>query len=112
VFRDSLAFEYASTEVLLQPFIDALELEGNYALKPPCYERPTVNSWNANCTHGSTWNMLHAQKVMAGDLPSGIKHRNDDNSHNVADTDPIHLPSVTNDCTGQSDCIIDTITVS
>lgn len=90
-------------------------MEGFYKLKDPCYYSPTVGPTDdPTCWHGAKWHDLITQQTMAGDLGSDKKSvKNDDNFHLVADTNPIHLPSITTTCDVPSvTCAIESITVS
>ena len=76
-----------------------MKLEGYYKLKPACYAYPTVGPTDdPTCGHGAPWHDYVTEKTMGGDLDSMITLVNDDNFHEVQDTDPIHLPSITNTC--------------
>jgi len=99
----------------LAPFIAGLEVEGSYGTKPPCYFRPTFNEYSPVCLHGTPFNSARTQNIMGGDLPEGVTLINDDNFHNVADTDPIHLPNVQSSCADRAageKCTINIQTVS
>lgn len=45
----------AYTQQLLQPFLDALLLEGYNMFKPPCYGHELINPTVPTCLHGSDW---------------------------------------------------------
>lgn len=50
------------------PFIEAMELEGFYGMKAPCYNKNLVNpDTPKQCLVGSPWTMK-AQVMMGGDL--------------------------------------------
>lgn len=49
---------------------------------------------------------------MGGDLGSNISVENDDNFHEVQDTNPIHLPEIDTTCDNSTPCALKTITVS
>ena len=75
---------YKSKEVL-DPLLDALELEGYYYSKPACNNKPyLVNPDDVTCLHGSPWNMQISQKTMGGDLPgTNMGINSNDNFHDV-----------------------------
>ena len=77
--------------------VNALILEGYNNFKPPCYKSPLVNSPDPTCMHGSPWAEF-AQASLGGleGTPTSVK--TDANFHLVADTNPIHLPEIENDC--------------
>jgi hypothetical protein len=115
VAQDFTGYSEASTQIVLQPLLDAMTLEGSYAMKPPCYAKPLINPDDPTCLHGSPWNAQFTQKIMGGDFEnSHIKVRNNDNFHRVQSVAPVHLPTVTTTCDKnvKSDCFLDTITVS
>ena len=33
----------------MKPLIEAMELEGSYVMKPPCYNRTLINKKNPKC---------------------------------------------------------------
>lgn len=47
---------------MLTPIVDALKLEGNYHLKPPCYEAKK----DQDCWEESPWTRDVANRVMSG----------------------------------------------
>jgi len=47
--------------------VEAMNLEGNYYTKPPCYNVHTVNEDSPTCLKGSPWSET-AQISMGGDL--------------------------------------------
>ena len=50
-------FAETSTQAVLKPLIEAMKLEGSYALKPPCYDVDLVNRKDdPTCGHGSPFN--------------------------------------------------------
>lgn len=90
-----------------------MELEGFYKLKDPCYTQPLVNPTDdPSCWHGSKWHDYITQQTMGGDLGSNISVENDDNFHEVQDTNPIHLPEIDTTCDNSTPCALKTITVS
>lgn len=102
------------SHVLLKGMLDAMELEGNYNLKPPCYSHQLIDPSSKTCTSGSPWIDQHAQLTMAGPLANHITLSNQDNFHRVYTVTPVHLPQVNNTCNEQSDkpCTLFTVTVS
>lgn len=68
---DEVSAEYdqmqAETEDLLKPLVEAMELEGSYAMKDPCYDNTLVSRDDPKCLKGSPWT-VEAQKIMAGDI--------------------------------------------
>lgn len=64
-FIDQIVFDNptslnTNTSQVLQPLIDAMVLEGNYQLKPPCYNIDLINPESLTCLHGSPWNDLYS----------------------------------------------------
>lgn len=60
--REELYQKAKRTQAYLDPVIDALKLEANYALKPPCYKVKTgEDCWNEN-----PWTRDYANAKMAG----------------------------------------------
>ena len=46
-----------STAKVIKPLLDAMKLEGSYALKPPCYDHDLINrKTDPTCGHGSPFN--------------------------------------------------------
>jgi len=43
------------TKSYMKPLLDAMHLEGSYALKQPCYSKTLVNEYSPKCQHGSPW---------------------------------------------------------
>ena len=102
-----------STAEIVAPMIDAMELEGYYNLKEPCYNILLVNPEDPTCLHGSPWNAQYSQKIMGGDLLNGDEVVNDDNFHRVYSIKPVHLPEVDTQCSKKdSGCKLKSITVS
>lgn len=91
-------------------------LEGNYQLKPPCYDTALVNRKDdPTCGHGSPWNAKYTQMIMGGNFGNAhINVNNDDNFHLVQSIMPVHLPEVNTNCDANvtSSCFLDSITVS
>lgn len=57
VGQDFGSYSEASTQIVLKPLLDAMTLEGSYAMKPPCYAKDLVNPVDdPTCLHGSPWN--------------------------------------------------------
>merc|ERR1712060_896452 len=54
-----------SSEVL-GPLVEAMEMEGSYRLKPPCYGHETENPNIPTCFHGNPWTAQFSQPMMAG----------------------------------------------
>lgn len=111
---DGQNFNSIASDTILGPIIDAMEIEGYYGMKPPCYFKPLVNAEDVSCLHGSPWSATYSQKTMAGDFDANfnITIHTDDNFHLVADTDPIHLAQINNTCDATAPCTLETITVS
>ena len=94
------------------PLITAMTLEGNYNMKPPCYDSPIINVPEPNCTTGAPWNSEHAQSTMAGNL-NGPTVSESDNFHRVDSVTPVHLPYFKNTCAyGDSSCVLDSVSVT
>ena len=94
------------------PFIQGMELEGFYGMKPACYNKELINPDDVKCLHGSKWTPK-AQAIMGGDISD--KHATistNDNFHQVWTTEPVHLPTIKNTCDGKTQCELESITVS
>ena len=104
-----------TTPQVMKGLVEAIELEGNYQLKPPCYGHETENPNVPTCWHGNPWTNMVTQITMGGTFAnSHISVVNDDNFHRVQSIDPVHLPSVTTTCdkNTKTDCVLKSITVS
>lgn len=56
VTESSLTIDDTSTSAVLKPLINAMKMEGSYALKPPCNDDPLINRTDdPTCGHGSPW---------------------------------------------------------
>lgn len=102
----SLLDKYSkSTARLLDPILDALQMEGSYYLNPPCYKNQT-----AGCTLGSRWTEIFSQPIMGSTNASVIDL---DVFHDVYQTNPVHLPQIFNSCANQpSSCLLNVTTVT
>ena len=103
------------SKAVLKGLLEGIEMEGSYALKPPCYGHETENPRVPTCTHGNPWTDQHTQIMMGGAFDNtNITVVNDDNFHRVQSVDPVHLPSVTTTCDKKASapCELKTITVS
>ena len=86
------------TKDFMKPLLEAMELEGSYNLKQPCYSKSLINENRPDCWKGSKWSE-HAQFIMGGDffkLNAGIDTQ--DNFHRVYTINPVHLPQINNSC--------------
>ena len=104
-----------NSQKILAPLIEGMEMEGSYALKPPCYGHETENPNVPTCLHGNPWTNEYSQPMMGGTFSNHkISVENDDNFHRVQSVEPVHLPSVTTTCdkSTKSTCTLNTITVS
>ena len=91
-WTESSTHGVVSTQTLLDPMLEAMKMEGFYGMKKPCYESNLVNPEKLTCQHGSPWNALNSQRIMAGEFPN--KHttiNTDDNFHRVDSVNPVHL---------------------
>lgn len=118
-----------STETFLKPLIKALLLEGSYRLKPPCdSDHPSPHcryypvwppqkdgrlpSDELDCFCGSPVAPFAAE-VMADLDPERFSLHVEDAFHKVAETSPVHLPHIWNDCKDSTEkCILNVTTVS
>ena len=97
---------YDLTSRLVDPIIDALEMEGSYHLIPPCYSAED----KTNCTLGSPWTAKFSQNMMGSNKSNLI---NTDVFHPVYQVNPVHLPEIFNSCANQSSsCVLNVTTVS
>ena len=96
---------YDLTTRLVDPIIDALQMEGSYHLIPPCY---SVDD-KSNCTLGSPWTSYFSQNIMGNDSTLV----NTDVFHPVYQVNPVHLPHIFNSCANEtSSCALNATTVS
>ena len=105
----------SDTEAVLHGLVDAMEMEGTFSLKPPCFGHEFDNPHVPTCWHGSAWSQSMTQKLMAGEFPNkNISILNDDDMHRVDSVSPVHLPHITADCDKDTKkkCEIKTFTVS
>ena len=103
------------TKNVLKGLLEGIEMEGSYALKPPCYGHETENPYLPTCTHGNPWTDQYTQIMMGGTFDNtNITVVNDDNFHRVQSIEPVHLPSVTTTCDKKATepCELKTVTVS
>jgi len=107
--------DIAASAKVLQPLLDAMELEGYYETKTFC-EQPEVlvNKEDVTCLHGSPWNMQYSQRIMGGELPgTNMSIDSNDNFHPVQEVNPVHLSEVDSSCAIDSvDCVIKVIPVT
>lgn len=95
-----------ATSVFFTPIIAAYEMEGSYALKPPCNSKPPGPA----CAIGSHWSE-HAQQIMGGLTTAWLNDT--DSFHPVWQINPVHLPHVRTNCSSPtSSCHIKTVTVT
>ena len=107
----------AYTKDFMKPLLEAMELEGSYNLKPPCYNKTLINDNRPGCLKGSKWSE-HAQKVMSGALykiNAGIE--TEDNFHRAYTFFPVDpLPNIKNSCLPPNEraapCALESITVT
>ena len=78
--------------------IEAMDMEGFYGMKRPCFKHNLENEDDVTCTHGSRWNSEYSQRIMAGDLPKHVSIHTDDNAHRVDSVNPVHLAQYNNTC--------------
>jgi len=75
----------------MAPMIEAMELEGSYNIRAPCYNISTINpDWPKKCQRGNKWTS-EAQKLMGGDIGE-VTFDTFDNFHRVYSVLPHHLP--------------------
>lgn len=55
-----------STEATMGVFLDAMNLEGSYNMKPPCNDVPIVNPVDPACLKGSPWVQDSALSILVG----------------------------------------------
>jgi len=74
----------SESEAVLHGLVEAMEMEGSYHLKPPCYGHDFDNPHVPTCWHGSEWSKKFTQNTMGGDFANlNIKLVNDDDFHRV-----------------------------
>lgn len=103
----------AFTTDFMGPLLDAMKLEGSYAMKEPCYDSKLVNRNSPECLQGSGWTEM-AQDIMAGNIAdSSAAIQAQDNFHRVYTVTPVHLPQINNTCPPNNQmCILESITVT
>ncbi|CDW91318.1 UNKNOWN [Stylonychia lemnae] len=110
---NSRAARVAATSVFdIKPLVEAMKLENSYYIRDACYSQTLINQERPDCSKGSPWVQANAQRIMGGDLPSGVKLSGDDNFHRVWTVNPVHLPQFNNTCDGHSSCILNSVTVT
>jgi hypothetical protein len=105
----------SDSEAVLHGLIEAMEMEGSYQMKPPCYGHEFDNPNVPTCLHGNPWSTQFTQNIMAGEFENKhITVQNDDDFHQVQSVTPVHLPHITSECDKDTskDCVIQTYTVS
>jgi len=115
VTKKAYNFDEGSTGTVLKPLLEAMKLEGSYAIKPPCYDKDLIDRTDPTCGHGSPWNAQFTQMLMGGNFGNPyINVVNNDNFHRVDSIDPVHLPEVDSTCdvNVKKECYLNTITVS
>lgn len=87
------------TKKIMEPILEAMELEAFYGMKDPCYDSDLINRVDdPTCWHGSAWHNEVTQAEMGGDIGKKITIANDDNLHRVQTVTPVHLPEVDSSC--------------
>lgn len=102
----------ASADVLA-PLVSGMELEGNYAMKKPCYTSDEVNPPDATCLHGSPWMTNYAVHEFVGEFENpNVSLVVDDNFHRSGSLFPYHHPKIEQSCAGtvSSKCSVEVIT--
>ena len=105
----------SETSTVLAGLLEGIEMEGSYALKPPCYGHETENPFEPTCAHGNPWTIQYSQPIMAGTFDNdNISVVDDDNFHRVQSIAPVHLPSISTECDKNvtEKCDLDSVTVS
>jgi len=92
--------------------VEAMKLENSYYIRDACYSQTLINQVRPDCSKGSPWVEANAQRIMGGDLPSGVKLSTEDNFHRVWTVNPVHLPQFNNTCDGSSSCTLHSVTVT
>lgn len=123
----ALEKEKAATATIMKPIVEALQMEANPHLKPPCnsdYPMPSCPFYprfpgkqrgdtpQENCACGTPWSQEFAQVVMTG--LGNVKVVTTDAVHAVSDLNPIHLPKIWSpNCALSNDlCTINVTTVT
>jgi hypothetical protein len=107
------ASQVAPTQVYdIKPMVEAMKLENSYYIRDACYSQTLINQVRPDCSKGSPWIEANAQRIMGGQLPSGVKLSTEDNFHRVWTTNPVHLPQFNNTCNGESSCTLNSVTVT
>jgi len=101
-----------STLKVLQPLLNAMEMEGYYGMKPPCYDSAEIDEVSPLCLKDSPWVQANAHKIMAGSISSKVTIQDNNNFHRVETTNPIHLPHVNDTCDGTKKCTVDVTSIS
>jgi len=94
------ASAHATIQYDMTPIVESMKLENSYYLRDPCYSQTLINQVRPDCSKGSPWVEMNGQRIMGGDLPSGVKISTEDNFHRVWTTNPVHLPQFNNTCDG------------
>ena len=84
VINNDFSKEVMESEAVLNGLVEAMEMEGSYQLKPPCYGHEFDNPHVPTCWHGSQWSSEVSQNTMGGEFDNkNIKVVNDDDFHRV-----------------------------
>jgi len=119
--------EVQATAKIVAPIIEALEMEANPHLLPPCntdYPMPSCPFYprypgkqegsspkpDGACVCGTPWVQQVAQKVVTG--LGTVRTLATDGIHAVSDVNPIHLPHIWSTCEKEEGCTINVTTVT
>lgn len=93
-----------STYELLSPFLVAMEYEGSYILKKPCYQSAEENVPTPECLKGSPWVEKRALKTLVGPITNpNVTVYDSDNFHRASTVYPYHHPQITHTCETDTD---------
>mmetsp|Transcript_5600 Transcript_5600/g.9631 ORF Transcript_5600/g.9631 Transcript_5600/m.9631 type:complete len:215 (+) Transcript_5600:873-1517(+) len=86
---------------MVKPIIDAMDLEGYYQIKPPCYASETMNPDVPTCLKGSPYVTKYVHDIMGH--TSEFKHpdvtfKGFDNFHRTSSIKPYHHPGLNSTC--------------
>lgn len=105
------AFATGETATIINPFIEAIELEGSYIMKDACYDNDDVNPISVKCLHGAPWTETAVKTLVGSFENSKISLEVDDNFHRTSTVYPYHHPHITETCesAGSTACTIKSV---
>jgi len=60
VINSKFTYNQSATLKVLKPLLDAMEMEGYYGMKPPCYDHDEIDEVSSQCLKDSPWVQANA----------------------------------------------------